>query len=285
VRRNEPLAKHTTLRIGGPADLWIECADTDMLARVDEVLREEDVPWIVMGKGSNILASDRGVEGAAIVLGEGFKRQRVDGNHIVAGGGVILAVVVQEAFRRGLDGLGFAVGIPGTIGGAVFMNAGSREDWIGAVVGSVTMYVPGTGLVAVQGHEVEWCYRATVFPVEGIIVEATLVLRSGDVDRIRESMELSLERRKLTQPLGMPNAGSVFVNPEGDSAGRLIEAAGLKGTRVGGASVSELHANFIVNSGGATAADFLALIDRIREAVRQTHGVELTPEVRIIGRS
>lgn len=284
VRRDEPLAKHTTFRIGGPADLWVECEHVDMLTRVVEVLDAESVPWMVLGRGSNILASDRGVEGAVIVLGEGFRRHRVAGDHLVAGAGATLAVLVQEAFRRGLGGLEFAVGIPGTLGGALAMNAGSREEWIGSVVGAVTMFVPGKGLLSVHGEEIEWGYRFARYPVGGIIVEATLVLSSGDTEGIRATMEASLTRRKRSQPLGMPNAGSVFVNPEGDSAGRLIEGAGLKGTRVGGAAVSEVHANFIVNDGGATAADVLALVKRIREAVRQTYGVELTPEVRTIGR-
>ena len=284
VRRDEPLAKHTTFRIGGPADLWVECEDVDALSRVIEVLDAESVPWAVLGRGSNVLASDRGVEGAIIVLGGGFRRHRVGADHLIAGAGATLAVLVQEAFSRGLGGLEFAVGIPGTLGGALAMNAGSREEWIGSVVGAVTLFVPGEGLRSVHGEEIEWGYRFAGYPLNGIIVEATLVLSSGDIDVIRTSMEASLSRRKRSQPLGMPNAGSVFVNPPGDSAGRLIEEAGLKGTRVGGASVSEVHANFIVNCGGATATDVLVLVERIREAVRQTHGVELTPEVRTIGR-
>lgn len=284
VRKDEPLAKHTTFRIGGPADLWVECEDVDMLARVIEALDAESVPRMLLGRGSNVLAADRGVEGAVIVLGGGFRRFRVDGDHLVAGAGATLAILVQEAFRRGLGGLEFAVGIPGTLGGALAMNAGSRDDWIGSVVGAVTLLVPGEGLLSVHGDEIDWGYRFAGYPVNGIIVEATLVLSSGDIDGIRATMEASLTRRKRSQPLGVPNAGSVFVNPPGDSAGRLIEEAGLKGAGVGGASVSEVHANFIVNNGGATAADVLTLVERIREAVRQTHGVELTPEVRTIGR-
>ncbi len=284
VRLEEPLSKHTTFRIGGPAALYVECDDMESLSSAVAILKDEAVDWIVLGKGSNVLVSDAGFEGAVIVLGSGFRHYSVDGTQIVAGAGVVLAVVVQESFRRGLSGLEFAVGIPGTLGGAVFMNAGSRETWLGSVVGAVTLFVPGEGLVSVRGDRIDWRYRTSIFPVDGIIVEASLVLEQGDVEVTRAAMEKSYERRKQTQPLGSPNAGSIFVNPPGDSAGRLIESAGLKGLTYGGAMISEVHANFIVNTGAATAANVMALIDRVREVVRDTHGVELTPEIRFIGR-
>lgn len=283
VRRDEALSRHTTYRIGGPADLFIECATVGDLALATAVLAEEDVEWTLLGKGSNVLASDAGYRGAVVVLGRDFKRHVLDGVHLRAGAGVVLAALVQDAFKHGLTGLEFAVGIPGTLGGALAMNAGSRDEWMDRCVESVTLYVPGQGLVSVRGSEVRWGYRRSDLASRGIIVEASLRLDTGDSDWIRQAMEASLRRRKRNQPLGTPNAGSVFVNPEGDSAGRLIESVGLKGHRVGGAMVSDIHANFIVNAGAATAEDVVQLIRTIHEAVKDTHGIELRPEVRFLG--
>lgn len=283
VRRSEPLSRHTTYRIGGPAALFIEADTLGDMARVFEVLTEEEVAWVVLGKGSNVLASDAGYEGAVVVLGRDFKRHSVDGTLMKAGAGVSFAAVVRDAFAQGMSGLEFAVGIPGTLGGAIAMNAGSHDEWIGSVVESATVYEPGAGLSALRGSEVRWGYRRTSIPGSAIIVESALRLKNGDSTRIRQAMEARLRRRKAGQPLDMPSAGSVFINPEGDSAGRLIEAAGLKGAGVGGARVSERHANFIVNAGGATAADVVELMSRVRAVVRDLHGIELTPEIRFLG--
>jgi len=283
VKRDEPLARHTTFRIGGPAALFAECATVTDLALVMDVCAEHQLEWTVLGKGSNVLVSDEGYEGVVVVLGRDFKRHSIEDGHLRAGSGVILAVLVQEAFKIGLTGLEFAVGIPGTIGGAIAMNAGSRDAWVGEIVESVTLFTPGRGLVALRGSEISWGYRRTDLSSRGIIVETSLRLEYGDRDHIRRTMEASLRRRKRTQPLGMPNAGSVFVNPDGDSAGRLIESLDLKGHRVGGAMVSDIHANFIVNAGGATAADVIELVRQIHESVEDAYGIELRPEVRFLG--
>jgi len=283
IRRDEPLARHCTYRIGGPASLVIDCASVADLSLVTSVLAEEAVDWTVLGKGSNLLVADAGYRGAVITLGRDFKRHALDGEHLRTGAGVILAAIVNDAFSAGRTGLEFAVGIPGTVGGALAMNAGSRDEWIGSVVESVTLFVPGEGLVGVRGPEVAWEYRRSGLPARGIIVEAALRLEEADEVHIRRTMEASLRRRRRSQPLGVPSAGSVFVNPEGDSAGRLIEAAGLKGTQIGGAVVSDVHANFIVNTGGATAADVLQLIGLIRDTVKDMHDIELRPEVRFLG--
>ena len=283
VRRAEPLARHTTYRIGGPAALFVECATVADLSTATAILAAENIEWTVLGKGSNVLASDEGYTGAVIVLGRDFKRHSVDGDHLRTGAGVILAAVVQDAFKLGLSGLEFAVGVPGTVGGALAMNAGSRDEWIGSIVESVTVFKPGVGLVGVRGPEIAWEYRRSDLPARGIIVEAVLRVTESDQVGIRRSMEASLRRRKRSQPLNMPSAGSVFVNPDGDSAGRLIEKAGLKGTKVGGAMVSEVHANFIVNAGGARAADVVALVRLIRETVKDANGIELRPEIRFLG--
>jgi len=283
VKRDELMARHTTFRIGGPAALFVECATLADLALSTEVCEREGIEWTVLGKGSNVLASDEGYDGAVLVLGRDFRRHVVEGGHVRSGSGVALAALVQEAFKIGLTGFEFAVGIPGTLGGALAMNAGARDDWIGSIVESVTLFTPGKGLVAVRGSEVSWGYRRTDLPSRGIIVEASLRLEPGDRDQIRRTMEASLRRRKRTQPLGMANAGSVFVNPEGDSAGRLIESLGLKGHSVGGAMISDVHANFVVNTGTATAADVIELVRQVREAVEDAHGIELKPEVRFLG--
>jgi UDP-N-acetylmuramate dehydrogenase len=283
VRANEPLSRHTSFRIGGPAALYIECDSVEQLSSAVDILSAEDVAWTVLGKGSNVLVSDAGYDGAVIVLGSEFKRHTVDGEHMRAGAAVGLAALVQDAFGQGLSGFEFAVGIPGTLGGALAMNAGSRDEWIGAIVESVTLFVPGTGLTSLRGTEIPWAYRTSGLAARGIICEASLRVQPGERDKIRRVMEASLNRRKKSQPLGKPSAGSVFVNPPSDSAGRLIEAAGLKGLRIGGAQVSEVHANFIVNAGGASATDVVALVRLIRETIEDRYGVELKPEIRFLG--
>lgn len=283
VRLAEPMARHTTFRIGGPADLYITC---DTFADLAEALRacdEHEVPWTLVGKGSNLLVADAGYRGAVVSLGKEFKSHTVQDSTIKAGAACILAYVVRDAFSRGLAGLEFAVGILGTVGGAIAMNAGSRGTWMDSVVESVTLYAPGSGLERLRGSDVEWTYRDSGLASRGVIVEAVLRLVEADKERIRAEMEGSLARRKQTQPLASMSAGSVFRNPEGDSAGRLIEAAGLKGTRLGGARVSDVHANFIVNDGGACAADVAGLIHKIQMVVRDTNGIELVPEIRFLG--
>ncbi|MGB4593077.1 MAG: UDP-N-acetylmuramate dehydrogenase [Coriobacteriia bacterium] len=283
VRAMEPMARHTSFRIGGPADLFVICDTVADLAETIGVLSDEEIPFVVVGKGTNLIVSDAGYRGAVLTLGKEFKRHAVEDEYLRAGAACILAYLVQDAFSRGLGGLEFAVGVPGTLGGALAMNAGSRDAWIGHVTDSVTLYVPGEGLLRMPGREVVWAYRSSGLPQRGIIVESVLKLASADPRRIRLQMEQALDRRKESQPLGVPSAGSVFVNPEGDSAGRLIEAAGLKNTRMGGARVSDVHANFIVNDGGASAADVLGLIRKIKMTVRDSYGIELQPEVRFLG--
>jgi UDP-N-acetylmuramate dehydrogenase len=283
VRREEPMGRHTTYRIGGPAALYIVCDSVADLSRVLEVLAEEQMEWTVLGKGSNVLVSDAGYDGAVLVLGKEFKRHRTEETQVRSGAGVILAALVQDAYSRGLSGLEFAVGIPGTVGGALAMNAGSRDEWIGAVVESVTLYVPGEGLDVVRGPDIAWGYRKSGLSSRGVIVECSLALAEGERNRIRRTMDARFLTRKSSQPIGMPNAGSVFVNPVGDSAGRLIEASGLKGMRQGGAQVSEVHANFIVNVDGATARDVLELIEIVRGAVKEQHGIWLETEIRFLG--
>lgn len=283
VRTDEPMARHTSLRVGGPAALWVVCETVEDVSHAVSVLDEEDVEWTVVGKGTNLLVSDEGYDGAVICLGKGLKRHTVEDETIRAGAAVPLATLVQEAFRRGLAGLAFAVGIPGTFGGALAMNAGAHGGWIGDIVESVTLYVPGRGLTRMRGDEVLWSYRGSGLPGRGIIVEGTVRIEKGDAALVRAEMERNFRTRKETQPVNKPTAGSVFMNPEGDHAGRLIEVAGLKGCRVGGARVSPVHANFIVNEGGARSTDILRLVRKVQMTVRDVHGVELRPEIRFLG--
>lgn len=283
VRLSEPLARHTTYRVGGPAALFVVCDSIADITASLRILYEEDIEHTVLGKGSNILASDSGYGGAVITLGRDFKRHSVEDGFIRSGAGVILAALVQDAFSRGLSGMEFAVGIPGTVGGALAMNAGSREDWIGTRVESVTLFDKNHGLTCVRGSEVSWGYRSTDLVGNGLMLECTLRVEDGDKERIQRTMDSSFRRRKATQPVGLPCAGSVFVNPSGDSAGRLIEAAGLKGVRVGGACVSSVHANFIVNDSGASARDIWDLIQQVRDTVREVHGIELQSEIQLLG--
>lgn len=283
VRANEPMGRHTTFRIGGPARVFAVLESVHDLVAAMRILEDEGVAWTVVGKGSNLLVSDTGYDGAVLVLGREFKRHAVEGETLRAGAACVLAHLVQDGFNLGLEGLEWAVGIPGTLGGALAMNAGTRDGTIGGVVDTVTMHIPGKGLVLVHGREVAWEYRRSGLSGRGLIVEASLKVAPGDPVRIRARMERNLRDRKSTQPLGLPSAGSVFVNPPGDSAGRLIEAAGLKGTTVGGAQVSTVHANFIVNRGGATATDVTTLMQRITSTVKDRYGVDLRPEIRFIG--
>jgi UDP-N-acetylmuramate dehydrogenase len=283
VRLDEPMSRHTTYRIGGPADVFVMVETLAGLASALDILAEEEVPHTVVGKGSNLLVADAGYRGAVLVLGREFRRHSFDGPWLQAGAGCILATVVQDAYRRGLAGLVFAVGVPGTVGGALAMNAGGKDAWIGAVVDSVTLFVPGQGLARLRGSEVAWGYRSSGLARRGIIVESALKLAEGDADMIRRDMERTFATRKSSQPIAARSAGSVFVNPEGDSAGRLIEAAGLKGARLGGARVSKVHANFIVNDGVASAKDVAGLIRKVQMTVKDLNGIELRPEVRFLG--
>ena len=285
---DEPMARHTSFRIGGPVDLFIECASIRDLNTVLNTLSAHQLPWTVLGKGSNLLVSDEGFRGAALTLGAQFKGFSLPDVglkqcSIVAGGGVILSNLVQAAFKNGLSGFEFAVGIPGTVGGALFMNAGSSGQWIGGIVETLTVLRPGEGLIRYQGSDLPWSYRSSGLGAGEIILESQLKVLPGHTGQIRARMEASLNHRKKSQPLTKPSAGSVFRNPEGDSAGHMIEALGLKGFTIGGAQISEVHANFIINTGSATAADVVAIIKYVRQRVKDEYGTELQPEIRFIG--
>jgi len=284
-RRNEPLSKHTSFRIGGPAALWVEAESLADIRRVHEVAACHELALTVVGRGTNILASDAGFEGICLALGSHFRSCAVDPEQrsLTAGAGMLLARLVQEAQSAGLAGLEFATGIPGTLGGALAGNVGTRLEWIGPLVREVTVYVSHDGLQRLRGADISWHYRRSSLRGAAVILEARLALIPDDPQLIAQRIDGALAHRKATQPLFVPNAGSVFKNPEGVSVGALIEKVGMKGACQGDAQVSELHGNFIVNRGAAQAQDVVKLITEIRDKVQTNYGIELTPEIRFLG--
>ncbi len=286
VVENERMSRHTSYRIGGPAALFVTCHSYHALKRAVEVLDREGVPWVILGKGTNVLVSDEGYGGAVLTLGRDFSRflfSEDDPGSVTVGAGAMLSRVVSEALKHGLSGLEFCVGIPGTVGGAVSMNAGTRDAWMGAIVEEVTAFDPASGLKHYRCDDIRWGYRETSLPGNEIVLEARLRLTPGDKARIGVRMEQSLARRKRTQPIGKPSCGSVFRNPAEGHVGQMIEDCGLKGFSVGGAEVSQVHANFIVNTGRARANDVVEVIKHVRSKVKESYGVELQPEVKFLG--
>lgn len=282
--RDERLAHRTSYRIGGPAALSVTAHTYPALAHAVEVLDREQVSWVVLGRGTNVLVSDKGYDGCVIRLGREFSRISFeDGGQVSAGGSVLLSKLVNECQSNGLSGLEPCVGIPGTVGGAISMDAGTRDEWIGRHVASVVTFRPGKGLVRYEANDIEWGYRYTSIPAGEIVLEASFCLSDRDPKEIAEDMEQRLSRRRRKQPMGKPTCGSVFRNPPGGSAGSLVELCGLKGYAVGGAQVSDTHANFVVNNGGATANDVLLVLQKMHADVMERHGVNLLPEVKFLG--
>lgn len=291
VKRNEPLRKHSSLRIGGPAALWVEPHTVGELTRVSELTRSHHAHVEVVGLGSNTLFPDDGIDGVVIRLaGElaelHIERDDDDGVFVRVGAGMLNAHLVRKLVKAGLTGAEFLKLIPGTFGGSVAMNAGTKEQWISTILVDATLLVPvGDEFVIrrVTVDELELRYRHATLPEGSIVVDASIQLARGDVEAANARADFDKQRRARTQPYKLASVGSTFTNPEGDYAGRLIEAVGLKGAIVGGAQVSPLHANFFINQDGATARDFLTLMARARVAVRREFGVELHPEVRFVG--
>jgi UDP-N-acetylmuramate dehydrogenase len=291
VGLNEPLAGHTSFRIGGPADALVFPADRADLAVLLRQVRDQGLASVVLGAGTNLLVRDGGYRGVVISLRRLDKvsitreYRSIGGAYavVVAEAGAPLARLLSFALEHGLRGMEFAAGIPGTVGGALCMNAGTAQGEIGDVVDSVTLLSPEGDEVLRHRDEMAFSYRSAQVPAGHVILEAKLVLRTGEKDRIRSQVKESIRKRKERQPLDQPNAGSMFKNPLDEAAGKLIESAGLKGLTVGRAQVSEKHANFIVNLGGASAADVLKLMEIIKERVLEVHKVRLEPEIKVIG--
>lgn len=284
VALGEPLSLYTTWKIGGPADVWVEPKDVAALQRVLAIVRAHGVPWTVIGRGSNLLVRDGGIRGVVLKLDKGFDYAHFEGDRVRAGAAFSVIRLAVLAGKEGLTGLEFAGGIPGSVGGAVYMNAGAHGSDISRVLKEATVLFPDGTLRTLTNRELAFRYRTSRLQEEpGIVLEATFQLAPGDRKEIARVMAEYKDRRRRTQPLQQPCAGSVFRNPPGDHAGRLIEAAGLKGYRIGDAQISPIHANFIVNLGQASARDVLALIEHAQETVDKRFGVALEPEVLIIG--
>jgi UDP-N-acetylmuramate dehydrogenase len=277
----EPLSRHTTLRIGGPADVLVVPKDLGALVRLIRQAREQDVPIFVMG-GSNLLVRDGGIRGIVVKLSRFEKITDPDETQVDAEGGVLLSNLARHAMKRGLSGLEFAQGIPGTVGGAVVMNAGTREGEIADRLIAIRIVEPAGTLRTVTRSEMEFGYRSSRIP-KGVIVGAVFQLHPLSPPEIQRRMRGFIDRRKATQPLTLPNAGSIFKNPNGHFAAQLVEKVGLKGHRIGDAQVSERHANFIVNLGRATAKDVLELIRTVGKRVEEQTGITLELELRIVG--
>ena len=280
----EPMAKHTSFRIGGPADALAQPADEAELAALLQRAAEHAVPVTLVGNGSNLLVRDKGIRGLVIKLSNAFADIAVEGNTITFGSGVSLAMASKKAASLSLSGMEFAVGIPGTIGGAVYMNAGAYDGEMAKVVSSVRV-MDGQGKVKeLAASQLDFAYRHTALQNSGLIVTGvTVCLKPGKAEAIAAKMADFSQRRISKQPLELPSAGSMFKRPPGYFAGTLIEQTGLKGYTVGGAQVSQKHAGFVVNVGGATASDVLQLISDVQNKVFAAHGVHLEPEVLVLG--
>jgi UDP-N-acetylmuramate dehydrogenase len=279
-----PIAPLTTLRIGGPAALYLEPESEEDLAAASQALAAGDLPHAVIGKGSNVLVSDRGFPGLVLRLGRSYRWTAREGDRLKAGGSMPLPALAGVALRHALGGLAFGVAIPATLGGAVKMNAGAHGGDMADVLVDVEVYRLGEGRTErLAADDVGFTYRRSDLPTDSVVTGGTTELRPADPAVIRAAMDDARRWRRRTQPLAEPNCGSVFKNPVDGHAARLIEAAGLKGARVGGVQISTKHANFVVADDGARADDVRALIDLVMREVEERTGVELEPEVQMIG--
>lgn len=281
ARKDEPISKHTTFKIGGNADAYIKVNSLSKLSAILKECRESKVDYMIFGNGSNLLVSDEGIEGAVIRLDGDFRQiTLIDDTTIYCGAGASLAYLCKFALKCGLTGLEFAWGIPGTVGGAVFMNAGAYDGEMKQIVHSVSHISPEGDIGRIEKENLEFGYRTSIYRSNNMIITGvTLKLEKGNPDEIRSKMDDFLERRSTKQPLEFPSAGSVFKRPEGAFAGALIEQCGLKGKMCGGAQVSEKHAGFIINKSNATAKDVRDLISEIQSTVSEKTGYDLECEL------
>jgi len=286
MKEDEPLATRTSFGIGGPAEFFLELGRPETIEKAMAGCRERDIPYLLLGAGTNLLVADAGVEGLVIRVVN--REHQVEGTRVRAGAGLKmmrLARIVADANLRGFE---FAIGVPGTVGGAVYQDAGCWGKEIRGVLVEAEGYVPGAGRKTWKPADLAFGYRTSALrdgPLKGsLVITATMQLERGDGEEAKRLMNKLTTERNETQPIKTKNCGSVFKNPQGDSAGRLVQAAGLKGTREGAAVVSTLHGNFIVNEGGATAAEVRKLIERVTLEVKRRFGVVLEPEVEMVGR-
>src|SRR5712664_415387 len=286
VREDEPLASRTSFGIGGPADFFLELSRPEAIEKAIEGSKQREIPYRLLGAGTNLLIADRGVDGLVIRVVN--REHEIDGTRVRAGAGLKmmrLARIVADANLRGFE---FAIGVPGTVGGAVYQNAGCWGRELREVLVEARGFQPGADRRTWSVDDLQFGYRTSALragPLRGsLVIDATIKLERGDGEEAKRLMAKLSSERNQTQPIKTKNCGSVFMNPPGDSAGRLIQAAGLKGAREGNAVISQLHGNFIVNEGGATAVDVAALIERARATVMHRFGIELEREVELVGK-
>lgn len=284
VRFDEPMSAHTSFHIGGPADALVIPADLKDLQKVLRIVQEEQVPCAVVGNGSNLLVRDKGIRGIVLKLGNALKNWEQNGDIFVFDSGVSLAQCCRIIGEAGYTGMEFAVGIPGSLGGAVFMNAGAYDGEMKDAVVSVRVMTRSGSVKTLSKEELQFSYRhSSLQASDNIVLEVTLQVQKGDKAAIRAKMDDFSQRRISKQPLDIPSAGSTFKRPEGHFVGQMVEQSGLKGFRIGGAEVSVKHAGFIVNADHATAADVLQLIDYIRNKILEEYKITLIPEVLVLG--
>jgi UDP-N-acetylmuramate dehydrogenase len=283
VRFKEPLSFHTSLRLGGPADIFVIPQDVDDIRHALSFAEREALPVEVIGGGNNLLVKDRGVRGVVLKLQGSLGRAEFHGEEVVVGAGASLSALIREAAALSLGGIECLAGIPATIGGALAMNAGTPDGAIGDFVSAVYFLCPDGTIGELKPGTSAFAYRVFRFPPGAVLIGARLRFHRRPQAEIQKELKQRLKHKKSTQPLALASAGCVWKNPSGDHAGRLIEKVGLKGKRMNGCEVSAKHANFIVNRGGAAAADVLALMDLMRERVYNQFGITLEPEIKIIG--
>jgi len=282
ARKDEPISMHTTFAVGGPCDLMLWVSNRAALRQVLQISRSHSIPVTLLGKGSNVLVRDGGIDGVVIRLADDFATIEINENRIRAGGGASLAEVVSKATSSGIGGLDFLAGIPGTVGGAVITNAGSGDTWLSHRTLQVSLLTDDLREVELGEGDVGFGYRGIGENL--VVLEILLAGSLSSVQEARQGVEEHLSRRRTTQPAGESTAGCVFKNPPGNVAGRMIDEIGMKGFSIGGARVSTVHANWIVNTGGATAGEILNLIEEIRQRVREHYGADLDLEIRVLGR-
>lgn len=279
----EPMSRHTTFRTGGPADLLVQ-PEAEQIAPILEVCRNEEIPWTVIGNGSNLLVGDGGIRGVVLEIGKQMSDVVIEGTVITAGAGAMLSSIASRAAAAELTGMEFASGIPGSLGGAVVMNAGAYGGEMKDILQKVTVLTPDGTVQTLSVKELELSYRHSIIPEKGyLVISAVLKLQAGNADEIQSIMDDLKEKRVSKQPLEYPSAGSTFKRLEGYFAGKLIQDAGLRGFRVGGAQVSEKHCGFIINRDQATSTDICQLMQQVSEIVYEKFGVRLEPEVKKIG--